>query len=93
MTCGEGRVQVQEEGKARAVSTVTLVREVDAASGATLLRLSCALWVYNCSGLPIALQRVPPPPLPRSPSHNCIHTLSGLQHLASLVRKVLMKRL
>lgn len=69
---GEGEpavagVQVQEEGKARARSAVALVREVDAASGATLLRLSCALWVYNCSGLPVALQRVgpatPAPPL------------------------------
>lgn len=51
-------VQVREEAKARGTSVVTLRRTLEAASGCMLLRFTCALWVYNCSGLPLALQKV-----------------------------------
>lgn len=29
---------------------------VDALTGRVTLRLSCALWLFNCAGLPLALQ-------------------------------------
>ena len=51
-------MQVREEAKARGSSTVTLRRTVESASGCNVLRFSCALWVYNCCGLPLALQKV-----------------------------------
>ena len=51
-------MQLREVGRAQAVTTITMRRTVDSASGATVVRLVCDLWVYNCSGLPIALQQV-----------------------------------
>lgn len=50
--------QVREEAKARGTSTLMLRRVLEATSGCTLLHFTCALWVYNCSGLPLALQKV-----------------------------------
>ena len=41
----------------RGTATVRLRHVLEAECGSHVLRLSCTLWVYNCSGLPIALQQ------------------------------------
>jgi hypothetical protein len=58
---GEGEssavsVQVTQAGENRGVSTVQLKHMVDRECGSHILRLSCALWVYNCTSVPLALQ-------------------------------------
>lgn len=37
---------------------IQITRQQDAITGAHTLMISCALWVYNCTGLPIALQQL-----------------------------------
>ena len=37
---------------------IQITRQQDTVTGAHTLLISCALWVYNCTGLPIALQQL-----------------------------------
>lgn len=67
---------MREEAKARGRSTVTLRRTLERASGCNVLRFSCALWVYNCSGLPLALQKVRPACSTSCRSQNCLSVAS-----------------
>ena len=48
--------QVHESGEGRGSSSVR-VKHLRQASGNHAIRFCCALWVYNCTGLPIALQQ------------------------------------
>ena len=50
-------MQVHESGEGRG-STSVRVKHVLEGSGNHVIRFCCALWVYNCTGLPIALQQV-----------------------------------
>ncbi|KAK9798969.1 hypothetical protein WJX73_003190 [Symbiochloris irregularis] len=49
--------KVSESGDSRGSATVYLRHLLDTDCGSHLLRFSCALWVYNCTGFPIALQQ------------------------------------
>ena len=49
--------QVTQAGESRGVATVQLRHMVDAECGSHILRFTCALWVYNCTGVPLALQQ------------------------------------
>ena len=49
--------QVMQAGESRGVATVQLRHMVDTECGSHILRFTCALWVYNCTGLPLALQQ------------------------------------
>lgn len=49
--------QVNESGEGRG-STCVRVKHVLEADGNHIIHFCCALWVYNCTGLPIALQQV-----------------------------------
>ena len=49
---------VREVGGSRGTATLRLRHSLDADCGGHQLRLGCALWVYNQTGLPIALQQV-----------------------------------
>lgn len=48
---------VTQAGESGGSATVQLKHMVDAESGSHILRLTCALWVYNCTGVPLALQQ------------------------------------
>lgn len=48
--------QVTQAGESRGNSTVHLKHIVDRECGSHILRLTCALWVYNCTSVPLALQ-------------------------------------
>ena len=48
---------MHESGEGRG-STDVRVKHVVEAAGNHVVRFCCALWVYNCTGLPIALQQV-----------------------------------
>jgi hypothetical protein len=48
--------QVTQAGENRGMSTVQLRHMVDRECGGHILRLTCALWVYNCTSVPLALQ-------------------------------------
>ena len=66
--------QVHESGEGRG-STDVRVKHVVEAAGNHVVRFCCALWVYNCTGLPIALQQVTD--FPSSPDPGCLtHGLS-----------------
>jgi len=49
--------QVHESGEGRG-STDVRVKHVVEPAGNHVIRFCCALWVFNCTGLPIALQQV-----------------------------------
>lgn len=53
----ETSFKVSESGDSRGSATVYLRHLLDSDCGSHLLRFSCALWVYNCTGFPIALQQ------------------------------------
>ena len=57
LCCACLRTQVHESGEGRG-STDVRVKHVVEAAGNHVIRFCCALWVYNCTGLPIALQQV-----------------------------------
>lgn len=48
---------VTQAGESGGSATVQLKHMVDPESGSHILRLTCALWVYNCTGVPLALQQ------------------------------------
>lgn len=48
---------VYESAEGHGSATVYLRHLLDADCGSHLLRFSCALWVYNCTGFPVALQQ------------------------------------
>ncbi len=52
----EALFTVREAGGSRGAAALRLRHGLDAACGGHQLRLGCALWVYNQTGLPIALQ-------------------------------------
>lgn len=52
-------MQVHESGEGRGSTTVR-VKHLRQAGGNHVIRFCCALWVYNCTGLPIALQQARP---------------------------------
>ena len=54
---GHGSFKVTEAGEGRGTATVRLKHLLEEECGSHVLRLSCTLWVYNCTGLPIALQQ------------------------------------
>lgn len=49
--------QVTQAGESRGIATVQLKHMVDRECGSHILRFTCALWVYNCTGVPLALQQ------------------------------------
>jgi hypothetical protein len=53
-----GMAQVFETGGPGS-ATVRLKHLQDSNSGSHVLELTCELWVYNCTGIPIAIQEVP----------------------------------
>lgn len=54
---GEGTLRVVEAGEGRGSVAVRLRHILEASCGIHILQISCALWVYNSAGLPIALQQ------------------------------------
>ena len=54
---GEGSLRVVEAGEGRGSVGVRLRHILEASCGIHILQISCALWVYNSAGLPIALQQ------------------------------------
>jgi hypothetical protein len=46
---------VTQAGESRGTSLVQLRHSVERQCGGHALALTCALWVYNCAGLPLAL--------------------------------------
>lgn len=67
-------MQVHESGEGRG-STNVQIKHLRQASGNHVIRFCCALWVYNCTGMPIAMQQVRPWSRDRRPSASVnIHT-------------------
>lgn len=54
---GKASVQVRKERREDGSASLSLCHCYDPASGAHTLRVSCSLWVFNCTGLPIALRQ------------------------------------
>lgn len=54
----EVKMDVLEEGDGGGHATFFLKVGPDPETGSTILRLVCACWVFNCLGIPIALQQV-----------------------------------
>ena len=53
---GNAEVAVLESGEGRGRAKLRLIHMLEPCAGSHLLRLTCAAWVYNCAGLPIALR-------------------------------------
>ena len=47
--------QVAASGDGGGSTTVQLAHTQDRECGGHILQLSCGLWVYNCTGMPLAL--------------------------------------
>ncbi|KAA6426828.1 MAG: Vacuolar sorting-associated [Trebouxia sp. A1-2] len=54
---GKASVQVHKHRREDGSASLLLCHCYDPASGAHALRVSCSLWVFNCTGLPIALRQ------------------------------------
>jgi len=54
---GKASVQVHKHRREDGSASLLLCHCYDSASGAHALRVSCSLWVFNCTGLPIALRQ------------------------------------
>ncbi|KAL0051145.1 hypothetical protein WJX82_002690 [Trebouxia sp. C0006] len=54
---GKAGVQVHKHRREDGSASLLLCHCYDPASGAHALRVSCSLWVFNCTGLPIALRQ------------------------------------
>jgi len=54
---GEGYLRVVEAGEGRGSVSLRLRHMVETTYACHVLQISCTLWVYNCAGLPIALQQ------------------------------------
>ena len=50
-------MRVEESGDGRGSVTVRLKHILERECGSHVLQISCTLWVYNCAGLPLALQQ------------------------------------
>ena len=49
--------QVASTGESSSSTTVQLAHTQDQECGGHILQVSCSLWVYNCTGMPLALQQ------------------------------------
>lgn len=56
---GEGQLQVAEAVEGQGSTIVTLRHVLESQCGSHILRIACTLWLYNCSGLPLAIQQAP----------------------------------
>ena len=56
---GEGQLHVAEANDGQGSTTLTLRRVLESECGSHILRVGCTLWVYNCAGLPLAIQQAP----------------------------------
>ena len=54
---GKASVQVTKQRKEDGSASLSLCHCYDPKSGGHVLRVSCSLWVFNCTGLPIALRQ------------------------------------
>ena len=54
---GKASVQVTKQRKENGSASLSLCHCYDPKSGGHVLRVSCSLWVFNCTGLPIALRQ------------------------------------
>ena len=54
---GKASVQVTKQRKEDGSASLSLCHCYDTKSGGHVLRVSCSLWVFNCTGLPIALRQ------------------------------------
>lgn len=54
---GETAVEVSEESQGRGRASVLLKHILEAECGSHILRTSCALWVYNCTSMPLAVRQ------------------------------------
>lgn len=54
---GEGFLRVVEAGEGQGSVMIRLRHILEAECGIHILQISCTLWVYNCAGLPMALQQ------------------------------------
>jgi len=54
---GEGSLRVVEAGEGRGSVSLRLRHILETTYASHVLQISCTLWVYNCAGLPIALQQ------------------------------------
>lgn len=54
---GESQVRVEESGEGKGSVNVCLKHLLERECGSHILQISCTLWVYNCAGLPLALQQ------------------------------------
>ncbi|DBA81627.1 TPA: hypothetical protein ACH3X1_007382 [Trebouxia sp. C0004] len=54
---GKASVQVHKHRREDGSASLLMCHCYDLASGAHALRVSCSLWVFNCTGLPIALRQ------------------------------------
>lgn len=53
---GKVTMEVSKTKKEEGSASVALSHYRDTNTGSHALRVSCALWVFNCTGLPIALR-------------------------------------
>ena len=49
--------QVASTGESSSTTTVQLAHTQDPECAGHILQVSCGLWVYNCTGMPLALQQ------------------------------------
>ena len=49
--------QVASTGEGSSTTTIQLAHTQDQECGGHILQVSCGLWVYNCTGMPLALQQ------------------------------------
>ena len=54
---GKASVQVTKQRRQDGSASLSLCHCYDTKSGGHVLRVSCSLWVFNCTGLPIALRQ------------------------------------
>ena len=55
-----GSFQLVSTGDGSTSTLVQLAHTQDNECGGHILQVSCGLWVYNCTGMPLALQKSDP---------------------------------
>lgn len=55
---GKVTVEISKTNREEGVVSLTVLHCIDTQSGSHSLRLSCPLWVYNCTSLPVALRPI-----------------------------------
>lgn len=55
---GKVTMEISKNNKEEGSVSLTVTHCIDSQSGSHALRLSCPLWVYNCTSLPIALRQM-----------------------------------